>query len=65
MAEAHGTPSAIYYFDANYLTPKYDYYVDDEYRIEGHTDEVPEVPATPEFNYQYLNIDLMLTRGGE
>ena len=50
-------------FDKDYLTPTYEYYDDD------HQDGTPDAPPeqftpTPEIGDNYLNIELMLPRGG-
>ena len=65
MAEAIVPRANIYDFDTNDLIPELENYVDNEDGIEGNPNEVPVVPATPEFNDKYLNVYLMLPREGE
>ena len=65
VKEALGPCANVSDFDSNELTPELEKYVNNEDGIEGNTYEVPEVPATPEFNDQYLNIDLILPHRGE
>ena len=63
--EALGPRDTIYEFCASDLTPELERYVEDQYSIKGKPDEIPELTATPEFNDQYFNADLMLPHGGK
>ena len=65
MEKGLGPCATISDFEASLLTPGLERYVNDEHSIDGNNDEVTEFLATPELNYQYLNIDLVLPRGGE
>ena len=65
MAESLGPRAISSGFDSSDLTSDLENNVDDEKIIEVNTDEVPEVLASPEFNDQYLNVDLMLPCVGE
>ena len=56
-------PSTEHDFDKDYLTPTYEYYDDD------HQDATPNAPPeqltpTPEIGDNYLNMELILPRGG-
>ena len=58
-----GVPATENDFDKGYLTPTYEYYNDD------HQDAAPDAPPeqltpTPEIGDNYLNMELMLPRGG-
>ena len=58
-----GVPATENDFDKYYLTPTYKYYDDD------HQDAAPDSPPeqltpTPEIGDNYLNMELMLPRGG-
>ena len=58
-----GVPATEDDFDKDYLTPPYEYYNDD------HQDAAPNAPPehltpTPEIGDNYLNMELMLPRGG-
>ena len=55
----------IFDFEANDFTPEFENYVDDDNDIEGNPNELHELPVSPEFNDQYLNIELMLPHRGE
>ena len=58
-----GVPATENDFDKNYLTPTYEYYDDDHQ--DGTPDAQPEqLTPTPEIGYNYLNMELMLPRGG-
>ena len=56
-------PATAHDFDNDYFTPTYEYY--DDY----HQDATPNAPRekltpTPEIGDNYLNMELMLPRGG-
>ena len=58
-----GVPTTENNFDKDYLTPTFEYYNDD------HQDATPDAPPehltpTPEIGDNYLNMELMLPRGG-
>ena len=58
-----GVPATEDDFDKDYLTPTYEYYDDD------HQDAAEDAPPehltpTPEIGDNYLNMELMLPRGG-
>ena len=58
-----GVPATENDFDKDYLTPTYEYYDED------HHDATPDAPPeqltpTPEIGDNYLNMELMLPRGG-
>ena len=58
-----GVPATEHDFDKDYLTPTYEYYDYD------HQDATPNTPPeqltlTPEIGDNYLNMELMLPRGG-
>ena len=58
-----GVPATENDFDKEYLTPTFEYYNDD------HQDAAPDAPPenltpTPEIGDNYLNMELMLPRGG-
>jgi len=51
-------------FEADELTPAHEYYSDGtDNVIEGSPDDLPDVPATSEWQDQYVNVDLMFPRG--
>ena len=63
IIEKIGVPATDNDFDKDYLTPTYEYYDDD------HQDTTPDAPPeqltpTPEIEDNYLNMELMLPRGG-
>ena len=58
-----GVPATENDFDKDYLTPTFEFYDDD------HQDTAPDAPpenlkTTPEIGDNYLNMELMLPRGG-
>ena len=58
-----GVPATENDFDKDYLTPTFEFYDDD------HQDTTPDAPSenltpTPEIGDNYLNMELMLPRGG-
>ena len=58
-----GVPATENDFDKDYLTPTFEYYNDD------NQDTTPDAPPenltpTPEIEENYLNMELMLPRGG-
>ena len=58
-----GVPATENDFDKDYLTPTFEYYNDD------NQDAAPDAPPenlapTPEIGNNYLNMELMLPRGG-
>ena len=64
VAEALGYSATIFEFDYKeytYLTPDIEYYDNfDQDGAKGSPEDSPSLPATSEFNDQYLNVDLML-----
>ena len=50
-------------FDKYYLTPTYEYY-DDDHQDEAPNAQPEHLTPTPEIGDNYLNIELMLPRGG-
>ena len=65
VEEALGPSTQVSDFDEADVTPNLEYYDDDdEGAIEGSPDTASSVPVTTELNDQYLNVDLMLLRGG-
>ena len=58
-----GVPATENNFEKDYLAPTYEYY-DDEHQ-EATTDDPPEqLSSTPQIGDNYLNLELMLPRGG-
>ena len=65
VEEALGPSAQVSDLDEADVTPDLEYNDDDdEAGKEGSPDMAPSVPATTELNDQYLNVDLMLPRGG-
>ena len=58
-----GVPATENNFYKDYLTPTYEYYDDDHQ--DANTDSPPDqFTPTPEIGGNYLNMELMLPRGG-
>ena len=58
-----GVPATENDFDKDYFTPTYEYYDDDHQ--EGNPDAPTEkLTPTPEIGNNYVNMELMLPRGG-